>query len=176
MATCCTTLGNIEKICGGGNASGLRTKLYVACIDQVDTIPAPTADTFSIDTDITMVADIGDTTPGLFYELNISKNNASYSVEAQGDDENPDYLHTLTVNILKQDAAKNRILSGMAGGEYIAVFKDRNDIQWLMGTLDEGSVVQVAVNNADLNAYTLTITWRGSRLLYAYTGALSVAA
>jgi hypothetical protein len=176
MATCCTSLGNIEKICGGGNAAGLRTKLYVACVDQVDTIPAADVDTFTISTDITMVADIGDTTPGLFYEINISKNNGTYTAENQGDDENPDYLHTLTFNVLKMTAGKNYILNGMAGGEHIVVWKDRNDTQWLMGNLDEGATVQVTPNTADFNGYTLTITWRSSDLLYNYTGALSVAA
>jgi hypothetical protein len=176
MATCCTSLANIEKVCGGGNASGLRTKIQVACVDQVDTIPAAEADSMIVSDDITMVADIGDTTPGLFYEFNISKNNSSYTAENQGDEENPDYLHTLTFNILKMTPAKQHVLNGLGGAEIICTFKDRNDYQWLMGQLDEGATMSVVPNTNDINGYTCTITWRSPRLLYNYTGALSIAA
>lgn len=174
MATCCTDLANIEKICGGGNAAGVRTKVYVACLDQVDTIPAATAGIIS--TDITMVADIGDGNPGVFYEINISKLNSNYNVEELGDEENPDYRHTLTFTILKMTPGKNVVLNSLDGGEVIGMFDDRNDYRWMMGDLKEGATFRALPQTGDVNGYVCTLSWRSAKRLYNYTGALSVAA
>lgn len=169
---CCTDLATIEKTCGGGNSNGLRTTIYVACTEHISAIAAATNHVIS--TDITMVADTGSGSPGVFYEWAISKVGASYTAEPQGEAEDGDYLHTLSVFIRKMDATKQHILNSVIGGEYVVGFTDRNDLTWLLGNLTEGA--QIAINPAtnDRNGYTLTITWNGPQLLYNYTGTFSV--
>lgn len=174
MSTCCVGLANIPKICGGGNASGVRTKVRVACIDQVLTIPAATAGIIA--TDITMVTDTGEGDPGKFIEINISKENAQYTAENQGTDENPDYLHTLTCNILKMTPSKNVVLNALDGSEVICGFTDRNAYTWLMGDLLEGATFSSTAQTGDFNGYVVTITWRSPRKLPNYTGAFSIMA
>lgn len=174
MSTCCANLANIEKLCGGGNAAGMRTKLYITCVDQVSSIPAATAKVIS--SDITMVADVGDGSAGVFYEINISKNNQNYVGEPQGDDENPDYNHTLTFNILKMTAAKNVVIDTLNGAECIVIWYDRNGVPWIMGSLTEGASFQASPQTNDINAYACTINWRSPQTLDSYTGTISAAA
>jgi len=172
---CCTTLATIEKACGGGNATGLRTKLYVACLEHVSAIPAADVDTHTISTDITMVADIGDTTPGVWFEWNISKVNANYSAERTGEGENVEYNHTLTVFMNKMDATKHHVLNGSIGSELLVVFTDRNGFPQLMGNLLEGATMVPVPQTEGTNGYAVTFTWTSNELLYHYTGATPTA-
>lgn len=174
MSTCCIGMGNIESLCGGGNASGLRTIIKIACKDQVETIPAA-ADGI-ISTDITMVADRGDGSPGSFFEINISRDNATYTVENLGTEENPDFEHTLNFNILKMTPGKNVKLDAMNGSETILTFSDRNDYEWLMGNLKEGASFVALPQTNDFNGYVCTAKWRSNHKLYNYTGNIVIPA
>lgn len=176
---CCTTLGKIEKECGGGNKAGLKQVFYITCTDQVTAIPAPDADTHEITDDLTMRAAV--TGPpavaaGKFYDIAISRFDASLVSEPQGDAENVSYLNTMTVFINKQSPEKAYILNGFLGGEYIVIVADGNGQKQLLGELDNGAAVTVRPQTNDKNGYVVTVTWESSHLPYFYSGAISLAA
>lgn len=173
MATCCTTLDHIAKACNDadGNASGLKPEFFVACHDQVETIPAAAAGVIS--TDIGLVADTGDGTAGQFYKIGASKVGGAYSFEPQGEAEDGFGNHLINAFLAKMTAAKNVILGGMRGGaEFIVLFKDGNGKVWLMGDLSEGVTFNVVPGTNDRNGYQLTGTYPSAKLLYEYTGAI----
>lgn len=172
MPTCCPDLGTIQKACNdaAGNASGLKTKVYVACMDHITAIPAATAGVIA--TDITMSLDTGEGSAGLFYEWEFSKINASYTFEPEGEAEDGFGTHVLSFFIPKMSAAKNVILNGVRGGaEHAIVFRDGNGTPFLMGDNDEGATIEVVPSTNDRNGYTITCRYRAAKLLPEYTGA-----
>lgn len=176
--SCCATLGNIEKTCGAGNKPGLKQKFWLTCVDQVNTIPAPAANTHEITANITMrAAAVGPplVAAGKFFEFDISKFESGLEADPQGDSENQSWLVTASVFINRQDKTKAYILNGMSGGEFIAVFPDGNGEKHLIGELDNGCNVTVKAQTNDKNGYLLTITWETNRLPYFYNGTLVLA-
>jgi len=175
MADCCVSLADIAKECGGGNSPGLKQKVYVACVDEITTIPAPGAGTHEISTDLVMRAyDAGppEVLAGTFKEFNISRGNSSMGSEPQGEDENVSNLVTINFLISKQAANKAYILNGMHGGEFIFLVPDRNGNMRLVGELDDGCNVRVTEQTNDVNGYNVEVTWEGNHLPYFYTGAI----
>lgn len=176
MSTCCPTLGNIQKACddAAGNASGLKTKVYIACAEHVDSIPA--AVDGAIATDIVMELDTGEGSSGLFYEWAISKVGQSYTFEPEGEEEDGFGTHVLTFFIPKMTAEKSNILNGTRGGaEHQVIFRDGNALPWLMGDNDEGATISVVPSTNDRNGYTVTVRYRAAKLLPTYTGAIPTA-
>jgi hypothetical protein len=183
--------GRVEKIkkCvdnAGGNASGLIPTIDVAAKTDVSSIPGPAAGTYTIDTDIAMVSDTrtaaevtaGDPAtpvPGTFHEWDFSEVGFNYTAPREGEDEDGNRLHTLTGAIPKMSALKDKILDATAGGvEHIIRFKDRNGLVKIMGDNNEGCKIVFEPSTDGRNLYNLIITWKKSRLLYEYTGAIAL--
>jgi hypothetical protein len=173
MSDCCASLGTIEKQCGGANASGLKTKLYVACKEDIDVIPAvntddQAGDLHTILTDITMKVD------KVFYEFNISKTGSTFVCEPEGEAEFITYNITLTVLIPKLNPAASAVLNGIIGGEYVIIFETRNDQKMILGDLDEACTIAPRPAIEDQNAYTLTININSNNIPYFYAGVVPV--
>ena len=171
------TLANIKKSCSdaAGNASGLKTTVYIAAVSHVDSIPA--AVNGEIATDIVMEPDAGGVgVAGLFYEWDISKVGQSYTFEPEGEEEDGFGTHVLAFFIPKMTAEKSNILNGSRGGcEHHVIFRDGNALPWLMGDNAEGATVSVVPSTNDRNGYTVTCRYRAAKLLPTYTGAIATA-
>lgn len=176
MADCCTGLATIEKACGGGNTPGLKTKIYVACVDEVATIPAVDASSLIVSTDITMrAADAGPPAiaAGTFKEWSISKINGTWTVEAVGEGENISYNVTVNAFINKISASKSYILNSATGGEFIVIAEDKNGQKRLVGDIDDGCSIKVGEQTNDANGYPVVIEWTVNHLPYFYTGSIT---
>lgn len=170
----CPAIGNIEENCGGGNAAGVRTRLDFALVSHVESIAAATDHVIS--GNITLKADIGDASPGVANYLIASAVGGSYTAEPQGEAEDGDYLHTLTLVVPKMTPAKQKVMNAASGKQVVASFTDRNDYTWLIGNLKEGATMAIRPASNDRNGYTITLTWRAGQLLYNFTGSFAAAA
>lgn len=180
---CRPKISNIRKACDkAGNATGVRSKVRIAAVNDVSTVPAPDVDTYVISSDIVMNPDVlGDATNqvGVFNEWEFSEIGSTYSFEPEGEEEDGYGTHTLTMFLAKMSAEKNRILDEAKGGkEFIVQYNDRNEIPWLMGNTNVGATI-TATPGTDINSrngYNVVIRFRSAANLYEYTGALSIAA
>lgn len=173
MSDCCAGLATIEKECGGGNRPGLKNFFYIACIDEVVTIPAPDANTHLVSTDIAMrAADAGPPaiTAGTFKKFAISKINSNLTVEPVGEGENISYKCTMSCFINKITSGKTYILNNTTGGEFIIIAKDANGEQLIIGELENGATVKAGMQTNDANGYPVTIEWDTPIHPYHYTG------
>lgn len=160
MADCCANLDHIAQHCGG-NSPGIATTVYVACKDDITSIGAATANVVS-------------TITGDFFSWSISKFDQSYTGEAEGDDDSLSFNHTLSVFIPRMSPAKTDTLNSILGGEMIVIFTDRNGETYILGDLDEGASIRSTPQTNDKNGYVVTISWTTNRMLYNYTGSISV--
>jgi hypothetical protein len=172
----------------GGNAAGMVITLDIASKSVITSIPEPGAGSSIITDNIVMVEDTrtaaevsasspADPIPGVFSEFEFSEIGLAYSGAEEGEAEDGNLVHTVTGIITKMNPLKSYILEGTRGGlEHIVRFIDRNGNKWLIGDNNEGAKITVVPQTNDRNGYTLTITWRSSRLLYAYTGAIALQA
>ena len=171
---------NIRKACDvAGNANGVRGTLSLSYVGDVLTVPAPDADTYDVTTDIVMEPDAGGVgVAGVFYEWEFSEIGSTYSFEPEGEEEDSYGTHVLTMFLPKMTSAKNLILDQAKGGkEFVAVFNDRNETPWLVGTDKVGATV-TATPGTDVNSrngYNVVLRYRSARNLYRYTGALAIA-
>lgn len=173
MADCAATLANIEKACGGGNAAGLTTKLQLAWIDDVATIPArdnypTTGAPHTISGNITMAS--GKT----FKEWNFSESDQEYSVVPEGDDEFITFLTTLKVRIPKVSPLTSYILNGGIGAQYVVINKDKNKRQYINGDKDQGMSFRPEMTVVEKNSYVVTFQLRSKEMPLFYTGTIPV--
>lgn len=181
---CCKTLQDIERQCGGAAAPGLSTKAWIACTDQVESIPDKddydngVGDPHTISQDIVLVADDPDTEaddPGQWFCWNFSRTDATYVAEPQGDNGEDGWLVTLSFYIPKLNALSTYILNNTAGGDFLVVYTDKCGNRRLLGDLICGGVAfSVREQTNDKNGYVVTGTWTTSVLPCWYTGAIQV--
>lgn len=172
---CCVTLGTIEKMCGGGNPAGLKTKLYVACLDDIATIPA--RDDYATDDSLqphTITADIVMEATKVFFEFNFSKTGHSYTITPEGEAEFVSNNAEIVITIPKLSPLSTYILNGMQGGEFVVLATDKNGQRRIIGDLEEGMSVTVQEATNDQNAYTVTFSLSMSELPLFYTGVIPV--
>lgn len=159
---CQCNLAEIEKECGR-NAPGLKTTLYLGCVDDLATIGAAVAHEVST---ITMVA-----TKVLFPFAIIRKDN-----DLKSDPQDDGGFNTeLKGFISKQAAVKADVLTQLATDEnYVVIAVDQNGEQHILGALDHPVKVRAAAATTPKNGYNVTVTWEGhSDLPYFFTGAIS---
>lgn len=174
ILACVCTVDGIDQFCGGVNAPGLDRVLHITCEDQVDTIPAATADTHLIEDDIEMRASaVGPpaVTAGVFYPWYFSKEDMSYESTR---DENGEWTTVVKIFMLQLAAEKTYVLNGMTGDNGICIVKDRNGQQRLIGGLGNGCNIGVKEQTNPKNGYEVTINWKSAHAPYYYTGAVTV--
>lgn len=169
MPDCCAALADIARHCGE-NAKGLKRRVYVACVDHITSIPAPTSGVL-VDTDIVMADNGG--TPYTFTTFNIGKTNQAFEAEPAGDADGTTLEYRPTFFIPKMDAAKSGILNGTMNGEYILIMEDKNGERYILGDLEDGAVIKVKPQT-DPNGYLISVEWDSAHLAYHYTGVIPV--
>lgn len=186
MGKCKSLISSIDNCPGEGNASGIVTSLKIAAFDHVASVPAPTADTYTIATDLVMSLDTRTdaeiaagspvaAVPGLFHNFDLKETGLVYTSEPVGDPEDGQVEHKITGKIPKRSAVKSRILDGMGGGrEHKVIFTDKNRYTSIMGDNFSGPRV-ISNETADGNGYNIEIIWLTNRKLYEYTGAIATA-
>jgi hypothetical protein len=168
---CVCNLDTIGAECGR-NAPGLKTILYIACIDDIESIGAATAHAVSTITP----ADDGEDPPvvtGGFVEISIIRtdnNQETVPGETGGQ------TTTITGFVSKQSAAKSNILTQPDGNEnFIVVTKDQNNLMNIIGDLEHPAKITVGAVKAPRNGYNVTVTWEGhSDLPLIFTGTVPI--
>ncbi len=165
MADCCAALAEIARHCGP-NAKGIKRNVYLACIDDIQTIPDPTADTVKVETDIVMEA------TKVFTVFNIGKTNQAFEADAAGDGDGATLDYRIQFFIPRMDGDKASILNGTMNGEYIFIFEDKNGVQHIIGAKDDGALLKVK-SQTDPNGYLISVEWDSSHIAYVYTGLIT---
>ncbi len=165
MPDCCAALAEIARQCGP-NAKGIKRNVYLACIDDIDTIPEPTVDTVKVETDITMVA------TKVFTIFNIGVTNQAFAAEPVGDGDGSTLEYRIQFFIPRMDGDKASILNGTMNGEYVFIFEDKNGVQHIIGDKDDGALIKVKPQ-ADPNGYLISVEWDSSHIAYVYSGLIT---
>ena len=176
MADCFAGLDSIEKFCGGGNAPGLKTTIWIAGKVEITAIPAADVDTSVVSTDFTMRVEDAVGPPvvaaGVFKTIAISKINGSWKVEPVGEGENISYKVTIEAFVNKISSAASYSLNATTGGEFIVLAQDKNGEKRIVGDLDEGASIKVGEQTNDANGYPITIEWDTPNLPLFYEGTI----
>lgn len=171
---CTCTVAAVERFCGGVNAPKLHRQLWATCEEEINEIPAPTADTLKVETDITMrAADAGPPaiTAGLFYTWGFSsKEDSSWESER---DENGMVQTSVKFFMERVNADKTYIFNGMTADNIVAIVKDRNGEQRIVGELGNGAMVKVKEVSTPKNGYEVEITWESKDFPLFYTGTIT---
>ncbi len=159
---CTCNLAAVEKECGR-NAPGLKTILYLACVDDITSIGAATAHVVST---ITPAAAQG------FFSINIIRKDNDLS---SSPNEDGGYDTEIKGFVSKQAAAKANILTQLATDEnYIAIAVDQNGVQHIVGAVDHPIIVRAKPVTTPKNGYEITAKWAGhADIPYIYSGAIS---
>lgn len=159
---CVCNLAAIDKECGR-NAPGLKTIVYLACVDDITSIGAATNHVVST---ITEAASQG------FFPINIIRADNDLK-STPGDDGG--FTTELKGFISKQSAAKANVLTQFATDEnYIAIAVDQNGKQWILGAVDHPVKAKVEAVTTPKNGYNLTLMWEGhADLPYEYSGTIA---
>jgi len=145
------TLENLQKVCGA-NAADLIGELYLAFKADVDTIPDATDHVVS--TAITMKAS------KVFVKVELSKKDKSYESKPEGDEDGSIYKTLFKGFHPHLRSAATNMLAGMTNGcDVIAIFKDKNDEQRIIGDLSEGAIMKASeIISKDKNGYELELS------------------
>jgi hypothetical protein len=165
--SCCTTLNHIARECGSGIRPGLNTKVYVACKDDVATIPADNGTSHTIASNITMAS------TKTFKIWDISQFDSSYLSEPQGDLDARFFANTVSFFIPALAAGKTNIFNSITGGEFIVIIQDAKGQNRLLGDLVRGAYITVQEQTNDKNGYLVTINWESNETPYFYTGTIT---
>lgn len=169
----CPALGGIAAGCGP-NPGGLKPFLYVALKEDVETIPAPTTDTYNIATAVTMVTD----KLPVKWELDIDPGKLDIDTEGEGlsvsvSTKMEVFIPRLTAEIAKEvDAALGR--------ELILWTTDKNGKTRIIGDLEQGAFAAYKSSSGDKpaskNGTTITLTLGGqTHAPYFYNAAIPTA-
>jgi hypothetical protein len=166
--------------CDQNNKAGLAAFLHLACRKCVATIPAVNADSLVVASDMTMRAADGAADPpvvaGSFTKYEVSTDYAknTFASETGGDDDTVFYTTTYT-GFIPGNAPDIIFSVNKAAGRcgVIAVVKDENGNQRLLGDLNRGAKVRMAeAINGETAGVTITITYRSTDPALFYTGAI----
>ena len=174
MSACICTVDVIKKYCGGVNAPKLHRELHITCEDEIASIPAVTANTLKVETDINMrAADAGPPVieAGLFYTWGFSsKEDSSFEAER---DENGLVQTVVSIFIEKINADKSYVLNGMTADNQIALVRDNNGYIRIVGELDNGCSVRSKEVTTPRNGYEIRINWESKDVPLFYMGAIT---
>ena len=153
------TLDNILSNCEGkSNAQGLKNKIYVANLADVDAIPDVTANTLKIESDITMV------TGKTFKFFDISPNEQSFKSTPEGDEDGRIFKNELKAFIPRVSPHKSVVLGCNDLCPKIILFTDQNGERQILGEKESGCYYSVEQQATPKNGYIITVTWMSSEL------------
>jgi len=159
------TLVELLKQCGT-NAADLVGELYLAFKADVDTIPSATDHVVSAA--ITMKAS------KVFVKVELSKKDKSYESNPEGDEDGSIYK-TLFKGFHPhlRSVATNMLAGASNGCDVIAIFKDKNGEQRIIGDLSEGAILKAKeIITKEKNGYELELGWESNLPPYFYTAAI----
>ncbi len=162
-------IDDIESICGGQNAKGVKPYIYISHDKNIDSTPAPDADTLNVSTPIVPVTNEGFVRWGT--SIVLSKN--SWKVETEGDPDSVSYKTTFAVFIGGVSSTKTNYMRTLPGCGQRVITEDKNGNLRIVGDDGDGcSVKWVEDINGDTNGYTLTFEWISGHPPYFYTAAI----
>lgn len=174
MAGCNTTIADITKECKKRYAPGTLQRIYATGYLEIATIPAPTADTHKVESDITFRAADGAATPpvdaGSFAAWDVSRREQQFETEM---DENGQHITTAQFFIPGQTAERAVILNNLGEDANVFIIPDKEGNNRIVGAIDNPADVRVREQYTPTNGYILTITWESGHTPYFYTGAIT---
>lgn len=166
--TCCGGLEAIGKYCGQ-YALGLSNVIHLAEACDLESIPAPDADTHTISTDVVM--DAGK----VFYQWRIGETDVEFNATSVGVIGSQSFQNTLTVFLpISRDVLDFQI-NNIINGEFVIEFGDKQGARRIFGSdnspvmISEGGVQEVI--NSERNGVTITFQ-NVSNTPYFYTGSI----
>lgn len=172
VGTCCGGLTAIAKFCEQ-YALGLSNVIHIAEACDLDTIPAPDAETHTISSDVVM--DSGK----VFYQWVLGDVDLEYTYASVGIVSNQSYQNTVTIFIPIQRDAIEHQLNSIINGEFVLEFGDKQGARRIVGNenspmrIPEGGIQGVI--NGERNGTTVTFQ-NVSNTAYFYTGAIPLTA
>ena len=153
------TLDNILDNCEGkSNAQGLKNRLYIANLADVDVIPDVTANTLKIESDITMV------TGKTFKFFDFSPNEQSFKSTPEGDEDGRIFMNELKIFIPRVSPHKSVVLSCNDLCPKLIIFEDQNGERQKLGEKANGAYYSVEQQATPKNGYIVTIKSKESTL------------
>jgi len=166
--TCCDALAAIARLCEQ-HALGISTSIDIIEACDIESMPAPDADTNTISGDIVVK------TGKQWYNWKIG-GNAEFNYNSVGSQGNQSFENILTPFLPLVRDAITHLLNQIVNGEFVIRFSDIGGEYRLLGT--EFSPAMVAeggiqgVISAEANGTTITFNNKGL-IAYTYTGAVS---
>lgn len=172
VGTCCGGLMAIAKFCEQ-YALGLSNVIHIAEACDLDTIPAPDAETHTISSDVVM--DSGK----VFYQWVLGDVDLEFNYASVGIVGSQSFQNTVTVFIPIQRSVIEHQLNSIINGEFVLEFGDKEGARRLGGNenspmrIPEGGIQGVI--NGERNGTTVTFQ-NVSATPYFYTGAIPLTA
>lgn len=160
---CTCNLATIDRNCAR-NAPGLKTVLYVACVDDISSIGAATNHVVST---ITMATD------KVFFAWNVTRKDNDMKVSPQ---DGGGYNTEASFFISKQEATKHNVLTNLSTDEnYVVVTEDQNDLKEIVGSVLHPCRVTVEAVKTPKNGYNVKVLWDGhADLPLTFSGTVTV--
>jgi hypothetical protein len=167
----CITTASFARNCGT-NPGGLTPQIWIALVEDVADIPAPTNNIIS--TDITFTAPA--TAFGVWKG---DKDTYKLDINSIGEGDSKAWQSMVELHRSGFTEEFEHHLSQQINGYFIVLVKDRKGKVRLIGSLDEGAsfpsdgaVGTTGAGIADKNGNTLKLTWNSAERPLYYTGAL----
>lgn len=168
-------IGDIKKACKEKAIAGLSTKLYIACYDEVASIPAINADNHTVETDIVMrAADAGATPPieaGAFASWDFSQKDQTF--ESEQDEEGGMWNTNVQIFIPATNGVKSAVLNNIGDESSIIIVSDKKGRRRIIGSVELPCEVKVKSQLTPKDGYIVTITWLSAYEPFYYTGAIT---
>lgn len=169
----CITLDSLPDLgdCGKNAPGGIAFNIILT--DDVDTIPAATAATHSVDTDITLVA------TKVWHTWYFTPGTLKYTSVSEGEVDGQSYANQVEIFVPKYREEIAGQLNSLAGRNYLIVIEDSNEQPILFGDLKKpmkmlSESLDSGAGGTDRNGSTITFRQMPNATYkpYFYAGAL----
>ena len=166
LASCAVTMADIGPACARSTVDGITTETTIMLEADVTSIPAVTADTTIVPTDFVM-----ESTKRMWTFKHDTVDGELTSAE-EGEGQSKYFVNTLTFFVPGSHPDIDVLLSGLSGGDVIALPKQKahtNPV--IIGDKGDAAVLSVSKSSGKAG-YTVTVVWNSSHLPYTYDGAI----
>jgi hypothetical protein len=152
----CVSVAGIARLCGP-NPGGLKTKIYLARIVDILTLPAATNKVVS--TDIVMK------TGKSMVAWDIELDSGNITVETEGSISNPSLKAGAVFKVARNAPGIDAAIDGAIGQDLLILIPENSGNVRIIGNLDKGAFIgykgATGLKSADFAGKDLTVTWEG---------------
>jgi hypothetical protein len=152
----CVSVAAISRICGP-NPGGIKTKMYVARVVDILTLPAATNKVVA--TDIVMKSGKA------MVAWDIELDSGNITVETEGSVSNPSLKAGAVFKVARNSPGIDAAIDGAIGQELLILIPENSGNVRILGQLDKGAFLgykgATGLKSADFAGKDLTVTWEG---------------